>query len=386
MNAALLEAARRTWPALALVPLALPASEAHQKTVLRYEPPTDRALSLAVTETHDLTLRTLSTRVGDAEPVEGSDSFRLRTRVDTVFADEHADTDGSPIRRRYLDAAATLTVSPPLVEGEEAPDESRRRDYALMSPFRDVSVVYVPADGQPEGFGRHYDARSLPEPLLPKLSAPFDWAALLPPARPDGTRSAGIGDSWTIPPEALESLIAGGGFLNWRSPKPKKGEEEPPQKDERLQRVFSTGVGGNLYVGFDGRVTGSADASLAQVGQDGDVSWAEIVIAFDVRLLADRSDFVDDKRLESLGEDDVEMLGANLGVALRGTATLRWDLTAHRPSEATVEAAETIAMNVRLSPPGGAYFEQAMGMEGRLQSRLSFDVIPATPVRRTVGR
>ncbi|QDV07555.1 hypothetical protein Poly30_30810 [Planctomycetes bacterium Poly30] len=351
-----------------------------------YRRPIQKALGVTVKETHDLLLMSLTTQFGEADPVPSTVAMRLRTRMDSAMAEEAVDTGEGPgaMRRRYLAHEGEIQVIDP-GSVDEVAGTWNGVTIALKSPLEGTSVAFVPADAQPGGFGRHFDALALRESALPKLSAPTDWSRYLKPADADGKHMIALGDQWTLDIALLEPLLAPAGFLGWRTEKPKEGEEKR-ESDQQILRAFTSGVGGNLQLGFDGEVSGTAEARLQTVGVDPDNGrYGQIQIDFDLTFRADREDFVDARRLEEDGEMDVEVLGGELEVGVKGVAFVNWGLALGRPFSCLVTGEESVVMTVRVLPPDSQnVVSQAMSMKGGLAHGLTFKELDLQPVKRTV--
>ncbi len=342
-------------------------------TVLRFERPERLGLSVITNETHDLVLQSLTTQFGDADPIEQPTAMRLRTRTQVAAVDE---VDGpTRLRRRFLDAEGTIQVMDPAAV-DEAAGTWQGVEFSLKSPFPGVSVAFTPVPGQPGGFGRHYDSTALRESLLPRLATPTDWSTLLPAVDSDGApRALELGDTWELPIASLEPLLAPSGFMGWRA-----AEEGA---DEQVLRAFASGVGGNLHLAFDGDAEGDVTARLETVGVEGDDGrYAEIRVKFDIAMRGDRDEFVDDRRMESEGELDVDVIGALLVIGLEGEATIRWSLELDRPLRAIVAARESVEMTVRVLPENGQVVTQTIAMRGSLANSVKVSNVPLAPSKR----
>ncbi|MEM1453225.1 MAG: hypothetical protein AAF726_24720 [Planctomycetota bacterium] len=354
--------------------LAPASAQTGRKYELRYDPPTDQALAMTTTEAHDLNLTELLLKRGDGEPIQQRAALQLRTRADALIADEREPATGR-LRRRFLDVAGVVQLVDPTSINEET-GEWNGAEFKLTSPSVGVSVAFHPAKGQPDGYGRHFDGKALREPLLPRLAVPFDWSALLPPPGENGAASLELGESFTIRPEVLEPLVAPTGFLPWRGGK---------RADPQILRAHASGLGGNLQIGFDGKVSGTVEGRLSEIGGDPDAGrYADLTYTFTIELEADRTDFVDERRLER--EGDLETRGAVLRAKLEGTCVVRWGLDGGLPVSASLGADETVQMSVRVQPPGGEQAEQTMRMKGRLLNGIRFRTMPLSPPQRSVGR
>jgi len=354
-----------------------PQQETQARThEFRFEPPVGMALATTVTESHDLLLVELETRRGDEAPRDADAALRLRSRADVLFADER-DGETGRIRRRYVDIAGSIQLVDPESFNEET-GEWNGSEFKITSRLAGISVAFQPAENQPGGFGRHFDAKALREPILPLLAPPVDWSTFFPPKGEDGVARGALGDSWSLAPELLQPLLAPTGFLGWRG-----GEGADPQ----ILRAHASGVGGNLHLGFEGGATGTATATIKQIGGDPSLGrYAEIELAYDIVVQADRTDFADEQRLEREGDEGIEMLGATLRVHLKGGATIRWAFELGRPTAVFVAADESVTMSVRVLPPDGEAVEQSMRMVGALVNGLKFREMPLAPVTRREGR
>lgn len=350
--------------------------------------PTRAAMGIVVKETHDLTMLSLSTQLGENPPVvTGGTSTGMRTRVDASIAEEIVDVGAevNGLRRRYL----ALEGKVQLVDISSVNTENQTFEglgLELRSPLEGLSVVFQPAASQPDGFGRHFDGVALREAALPSLSAPSDWSRLLPPAPKDSDAvMITLGDSWALDPALLEPLIAPTGALGWRRRKDEGKKAQDPTSDAQVLRAFASGVGGNLHLAFDGEVTGEANAKLVTVGVDPDHGrYGEVSISFALEFAADRQEFLNSRRLGGEGELDVDVVGGDLSVRLNGQATIKWGLDLGRPFAALTVAEEEVSMTVSIRPPSGELASQTIVMKGALQNGLSFRERPLAPVKRTV--
>ncbi|MFT6833407.1 MAG: hypothetical protein ACJAZN_003591 [Planctomycetota bacterium] len=365
-----------------------PATAAIQDKPIEFvfQRPVQRALGITVKETHDLLLTSLTTQFGEREPTASTVAMRLRTRLDVALAEEYADAGPGPdaLRRLYLDAVGEIQVIDP-ASVDDVAGTWNGVGIALKSPLKDVSVAFVPAEGQPDGHGRHFDGAALRESALPKLAVPTDWSQYLPPVKESGgPHVATLGDRWSLDAALLEPFLAPAGFMGWRTEKPKDGAS-PAESEGQILRAFATGVGGNLQQAFDGKVTGTAEARLLTVGVDPDNGrFGQIEIRFELGLRADPDAFVASRRLDDEGELDVDILGSDLEVRIKGIAVLNWGLDSGRPFSGLVNAEETVSMTVRVLPESGDVVSQTMVMKGNLLNGLTFKELPLSPVKRTI--
>ncbi len=348
--------------------------------------PANKAIRLTVKETHDLLLESLTTQFGDQAPVAATVAMRLRTRMETALGEETLALDAMPLgyRRRYLATQGEIQVIDP-ASVNPVDDTWNGVELKLESPMLNSSVAFIPAASQPGGYGRHYDTRAMREVFLPKLSAPTDWSSFLPPSTEAGGPSrAALGDSWPIDIRLMESLVAPVGYMGWRTEKPEDRKKEDESKQQVL-RAFSSGVGGNLQWGFQGEVTGEATARLQTVGVDPDNGrFAQIEIKFDIGLRSQRDSFDSSRRFEGDGEMEVEMLGGELEMRLKGVALINWGLDLDRPFSGLVNAEESVAMTVRVLPNAGEVVSQTISMRGALVNGLTFREMPLAPAKRVV--
>ncbi len=343
---------------------------------LRFSPPSGAALAISATETHDLLLESLVTRRGAEAPAEAGIQLRLRSRLETVVADGFNEEAGRR-RRRYLGLEGRLELVDPRSINEETGEWSGQI-VELTSPFDGVSVAFQPLPGSVDGFGRHYDGRALREAFLPTLEAPFDWGRFLGSAAGREARSVSLGDRWSLPPEVLEPLLAPSGFLLWR------GEEGA---DEQILRAFQSGVAGNLYLGFDGSVEGTVEASVKAIGGDSPESqFVEMEFKFDVTMRSDRTEFIKENRLEAEAQERVQTLSAQLAVQAKGGATLRWSVADQQPVGAMVLCDEVVELAVQILPPESEPVEQRIRMVGGLANRLEFREVQQQVPPRSEGR
>lgn len=343
---------------------------------LRFVPPSGVSLAIAGTETHDLLMESLLTRRGTEEAAAAPIELRLRSKLETVIADGFLEEAGR-LRRRYMDISGRLELIDPKSYVEETGEWSGQV-IELSSPFQGVSVAFQPVPDKPGRFGRHYDGRALKESFLPTLEAPFDWGRFLALAPDQTARSVQLGDRWSLPVEVLQPLLAPSGFLAWR------GEEAA---DEQILRAFQSGVAGNTYIGFDGSVAGQVEAEVKAVGGDSpESSFVELELSFDVTLRSDRSDFVSENRVEVEAVEQVQTLGAQLAVNLKGGARLRWSVADNRPLGATVLCDEIVELAVQILPPESEVVEQSIRMVGGLANRLEFRQVEVVAPTRSEGR
>ena len=350
--------------------------------------PTRTAMGIVINETHDLTMLSLSTQIGENPPVtsEGG-STGMRTRIDASIAEEIVDVGAevNGLRRRYVALEGRVQLVDVSTINEE--DETfQGLDFELRSPLEGSSVVFQPAASQPDGFGRHFDGVALRESALPSLAAPSDWSNLLPPAAKESEAvMITLGDSWALDPMSLEPLLAPTGALGWRRKKEEREEAQDPTSDAQVLRAFASGVGGNLHLAFDGEVTGEVSARLVTVGVDPDHGrFGEISISFTLEFTADRQEFLNSRRLGDGGELDIDVVGGELFVRMNGQATVRWGLDLGRPLSVLTVAEEEVRMAVSIRPPSGELASQTIVMKGAVQSGLTFRDRPLVPIKRAV--
>ena len=343
---------------------------------LRFDPPVGSALTITATESHDLLMESLLTTRGGGKAIPANIDLRLRSRLETVIADLHAD-DAGRLRRRYMDLSGRLEmVDPDSVN--EATGEWKGDVLELSSPFKDLSVAFQPAASQPGGFGRHFDGRTLRESFLPVLEAPFDWGRFLALPAGRASRAVTLGDRWELPPEVLQPLLAPSGFLAWR------GEEDA---DAQILRAFDCGVAGNMYIGFDGDVSGKVEAQVKEIGGDSpEALFVELEIAVDVTLRSDRSSFIKENRIEAETVEQVQTLGARLSVRVKGGVRLRWSVADQVPLGAFALCDEVAELAVQILPPEGEQVEQRIRLAGGLANQLTFRQSPLEAPMRTEGR
>jgi len=343
---------------------------------LRFEPPAGASLAIAATETHDLLMESLLTRRGEQEPASAQIELRLRSKLETVIADGFREEAGR-FRRRYMDLAGRLDLIDP-ASFVEATGEWSGQSIELSSPFESVSVAFQPVPGRPGLFGRHYDGRALKESFLPTLEAPFDWGRLLALGPDQAAKAVQLGDRWSLPVEVLQPLVTPSGFLSWR------GDESA---DEQILRAFQSGVAGNTYIGFDGNAAGKVNAEVKAIGGDTPQSrYVELELEFDVTLRSDRSGFISENRIDVEAVEQVQTLGAQLAVNLKGGARVRWSIAENRPLGATVLCDEIVELAVQILPPESEPVEQSIRMVGGLANRLEFRQVDVVPPPRSEGR
>ncbi len=369
------------------ISVAVPSSQDRAQEFV-FVRPTTMALGVVVKETHDLTLKSLSTQFGEAPPKALEVAMRLRTRLDAALAEEVIDIGAgvNALRRRYLSLAGEIQVLDP-ASIDEAAGTSDGVGLPLKSPLEGLSVVFQPAASQPDGHGRHFDGRALRESALPSLAVPTDWSTFLPPTDdPSGVRRLVLGETWSLDPALLEPLLAPSGFLGWRTEKKNPGEGAPePESNSQVVRAFASGVGGNLHLAFDGELEGEATVKLVTVGVDPDHGrFGELNIQFVLNLQANRSEFIRSRRFEEEGELDVEVVGGDLSVRLAGTGVIKWGLDLGRPFAALVAADEDVTMTVKVRPESGELVSQTIQMEGAVANGLKFRERAMAPIKRTV--
>jgi len=351
-------------------------SAAQEPVEVRFDPSPGASLAITATETHDLLLESLVTRRGAGSPAQAEIELRLRSRLETVIADGFKE-EAARRRRRYLGLEGRLELVDPRSLNEETGEWSGQI-IELTSPFDGVSVAFEPIPGSPGRFGRHYDGRALREAFLPTLEAPFDWGRFLGTAPGRAARSVSQGDRWSLPPEVLQPLLAPSGFLLWR------GNEGA---DEQILRAFQSGVAGNLYLGFDGRVEGTVEASVKTIGGDSPATrFVEFEFKFDVTMRSDRTEFIKENRLDAEAREQVETLSAQLAVQAKGGATLRWSVADQQPIGALVLCDEIVELAVQILPPEGGPVEQRIRMVGGLANRLEFREVQQAAPLRSEGR
>lgn len=346
---------------------AAPATESNSGAVLRFERSTTMATSLTLAEQHSLEMRSLVLEVGDAEPEESPVKLHVWSGALSYVVDQ-IDPKTGLLCRRY-DRSKGVIQSGRI---DETGQEYRGPEMPLVSPLEDIGVAFTPKLDAPDGYARHYDsALSLNETLLPRLAAPRDWGALLPPVGENGqAQSVELGDEWSVAPAALICALSPTGNLLF------EGSEG---MEPRMFRVHSHGVGGNLHLGFLGDVDGAAKARFQLQGIDPlHGRFAEIEIEFELDLSTDPAKSIRGDRVTPVADGDV--LGANLEQSFRGTVTLRWALDSNGPLSCVTACDESVLLAVQMSSPDGTLSRQTVSMDGSLDVSVIFDEVP---LRRT---
>ena len=340
------------------------AVSVERDVVLRFERPTELAVEITHTEVHSLELDRLALIKAEGEPVLSEASMHLWTAARSIGLVEIDPVTGL-LRRQYGASGAGLQVGQ-IVDGAEA----RGPEMLLKSALDGVGVAFVPREGAPEGYARHFDTiEAARENLLPGLAAPRDWGRILPRDGTGAPRPVALGEAWEIRPEDLETVLAplGNTVL--------LGDEggEP-----RMLRAYETGLGGNLHAGFAGDVSGEASGKVIAEGASSELGrYVDVRIDFTVRLSADRTATSQRTRPGRDTEDyGVDMLGSGLEQVFEGNSVVRWSLDSNRPTSIVTEAEEGTRVTVRLLEPGGAVAQQELDMSGTMTLRTGFSAKP----------
>lgn len=333
--------------------------------VLRFERSLTAGSSVTLTEQHSLEMRSLVLEVGDEEPEQGQDSLHVWSGTISYLVDEIEPRTGL-LCRRY-DRSKGVIQSGRIDPGGE---EFRGPEMPLVSPLEDIGVAFTPKADAPYGYARHYDsAKALDESLLPRLAPPRDWGSLLPFAGSEAEpKAVQLGDTWDVAPADMECVLSPTGDLLFMGGK---------GADFRTMRAYSNGVGGNLHLGFGGKVTGTAKASLQVQGVDPlDGAYVDIEIKFDLSLSADRREFIESNKAEAMVGLDGEILAMGLEQEFLGKTKLRWSLERNAPISCSTECIESVIMTVEMAGLDGTPSRQTVSMDGTLKVAATFDPVP----------
>ncbi|MEL6712505.1 MAG: hypothetical protein AAFP86_01945 [Planctomycetota bacterium] len=337
--------------------------ESAQDERLDFERQDDLGLRISHTVAHLFSDGRASLQRGDGDERELPNAFGISSRISASVVDEPRGAARNGARRVYVSVAGALTAGAPQPDGEVFGPEVK-----LASPLTGRGVAFVPTDGAPAGFGRHYDTvQEADERFLPRLEPPTDWSALAPTGDVTGLS---VGDEWDVDASALRCVLAPVGFLGLDGGDPEVEGETP--LDPRMRRALQSGVGGNLQVLFDGRVDGRARARVTERavdGRDGMVSVVEI--EFLLTSASDRTAQLGDAHALGRGEPDTDVLSASVEFEIEGKATLRWSPELRRPTLVDVTAEESIVFTVGLVGESQEVSVETLRLSGAFQSRTA---------------
>lgn len=331
-----------------------------RSVLLRFERSGELAVEITHSESHSLDLDRLALIKADGEPVLSETSMHLWAASRSIGLEEIDPVTGL-LRRQYGAGGAGLQVGQ-IVDGEEV----RGPEMLLESALDGVGVAFVPREGDPEGYARHFDTiETVRESLLPGLAAPRDWARILPRDGAGAPRSVELGESWEILPEELEAVLAPLGNTVLLG-----GEGGEP----RMLRAYDTGLGGNLHAGFAGDVSGEASAKVVEEGVGLESGrYVDVRIDFTLRLSADRTATSQRTRPgRDTADYGLDMLGSGLEQVFEGNSIVRWSLDSNSPASIVTEAEVGTRVTVRLLEPGGAVAQQELDMSGAMTLRTGF--------------
>jgi len=309
---------------------AVPAPAAAAPVRLARAPRVGERLTYAFVLDHALVAQRLVTRMGDVRQ-SSQDGIELSGRLALRFADEVREVDGARVAvfRRVLEEAA-LHVDMKIQAQGAAP---RAMTLDGTSPLTKVGVVYraLQAAGT---WGRIYDTQEVSEEFLPRLDPDLDLSLFLP------SEPVAPGARWTVPVERLGRVFAYGGLVPLRFGK---------NDDAVLLRTASLGLGGPLAEVFGGKTTGQVEARL----ELGLVALARIALTLDVRAERDQTELHRAKLSPGDRLDGIEIQGARLTWAFRGTGELKWNVAEGRAQSLSLTGSETVALATDMTRPEG---------------------------------
>ena len=240
----------------------------------------------------------------------------------------------------------------------------------LKSALDGVGVAFVPREGAPEGYARHFDT----------IEAARENCS--PDSRRRGT---GDGSFRVTEPARLAPLSSARPGRSVRRtsrrcsfPSGTRSCSATRAASRACFGAYETGLGGNLHAGFAGDVSGEASGKVIAEGASCELGrYVDVRIDFTVRLSADRTATSQRTRPGRDTEDyGVDMLGSGLEQVFEGNSVVRWSSTPTRPTSIVTEAEEGTRVTVRLLEPGGAVAQQELDMSGTMTLRTGFSARP----------
>ena len=329
---------------------------------LDFKRPTDLAIRITVQENHSLREGRVGIKRGDSEEEALPVEVAIDTDLTAIVVDE-VRAEGAGLRRSFQNVGGEVSAG-----ARGLGDDIIGPTVELVSRLVGRGVAFVPNEGAPHGFARHYDtAREAQESLLPRLEPPTDWSGLLPPEGVSGQTS---GDTWEIEPSALRSILAPCGYLARKG----KSQDDAVPLDRRIERALENGVGANLQLLFEGEIEGTARATVTAVQQDrreGNIALVEI--EFELKSECDRTDALRTTHELPPGEPAADVLSAALHLGLKGTARLRWSTEVQRPAGVEITADETVEFVVGLVDEDQLVSVETLSLKGTFSGQAKIE-------------
>lgn len=351
----------RMLAACALVAAGWSAPAAAAESI-RFAPAEGSTVRKVWTTTHDLRSEAIVTAVGERQITGATQVLLVGTEQLEVIDEYRRVAGGRPLelRRSYLTIEHGATMAP-------AGDlRATPRAIVRRGPIEGTSVVFTWVDEE-QGYGRYFDALEGREPQLPGLAEDLDLRVLLPQGDVEP------GSRWNVDLFALRDVLGPGGNLHFR---------EPDAADPMLLRTINAGVGSSLFGYLSDSVTGGA-ATVDFVGveeRDG-VRVAVLKLDVEFRALRDRTQFARQNASKEERVAGVEQLGVQIGLELRGTGEVLWNLDENRAEGLSFTAQQAVAMQIRFQVPGeDVEREQEMRLTGEFRLALDVEPTEAPPV------
>ena len=278
---------------------------------------------------HFLAVKRSATKTGDLEEV-GQRTFDVRN-VETMQTSDRifSVAEGRPVRmRRYFDRG--------ILDGFAELSESGRamnlRAYG-ESRLKGKSVLFtwVPEDSV---YGRFFDAVDGVEEDLAFMREDLDLRAFLPKT------AVKVGDSWVVSPVAMGDALSPGGLLSFDFTK---------SKSMGLARTLRLGTGSHLFELFRQEVAGDVKVSFSSIEDVEDAGQvAVLAVAWDVNTQNDLTYLARRNRSGADIEYQRALTGMDVGLALKGEGTIRWDLEAHHLLSYDFNSSEDVSSSVKM--------------------------------------
>ncbi len=315
---------------------------------------------------HLLGLDSLTRQVGNGAPERIQTRTRLSAENRLRFADRVSAVANGRIQtfQREILESQVVASQDHLVEGAPL------NEVTLKGGIAGLRAVYTWVESE-QDYGRYYDGPEARESWLASLPADLPGEVLLPPG------PVVLDQSWAIDPLKLRSVLAPGGAPQYQGV---KGMERV------LTRTLQMGVGGSLYHGIRGRVSGEASARLVAIQEVEGRRVAQVELSVEgVRLLSDITEFSRENKLKREQDGGVDSTSGKQLVELTGSGTLLWDLDAGRMVSFKFGGREAFRTEIHVVGTGDTYTETVQ-LSGRVEILYTSAPLKEKASRPTVDR